>query len=79
MDDLLPRKINKEEKIEKLLENAVTKAKEAVGEVMNYNEIPLEETAKVEGEDVKLTRPDANPPKEKLDVLEGIRPEFGKE
>ena len=72
-------RISKEEKMETLLGNAVAKAKEAVVEVLNENQMPLEETVEPEGEDVKLTRPKKNPPEEKLDALEGIRPEFGKE
>ena len=42
MDDLLPKKVSKEEKIGALIDNAVTKAKEAVGEVLNYNEMPVD-------------------------------------
>jgi len=79
MDDLLPKKITKEEKMEELLVDAVNKAKEAVGEIINYNELPLEETVETEGEEVKLTKPKKKPAEEKLEVLEGIRPEFGKE
>tara|TARA_R110001592_G_scaffold40119_3_gene131934 strand:- start:1816 stop:2061 length:246 start_codon:yes stop_codon:yes gene_type:complete len=79
MDDLLPKKITKEERRNELLVNAVNKAKEAVGEIMNFNELPLKETVEVEGEEVKLTKPKKNPAEEKVDALEGIRPEFGKE
>lgn len=76
MDDMLPKKVSKEEKIDVLIDNAVSKAKEAVDEILNYNELPLEET--VEVEDVKLTKPKKKPAEEKVDALEGIRPEFGK-
>lgn len=79
MDDLLPKKISKEEKIDALIDNVVTKAKEAVGEVLNYNELPLDETVEVEGETVDVDRPQKKPAEEKVDALEGIRPEFGKE
>tara|TARA_R100001126_G_C4883192_1_gene180575 strand:+ start:576 stop:824 length:249 start_codon:yes stop_codon:yes gene_type:complete len=79
MDDLLPKKVSKEEKIGALIDNAVTKAKEAVGEVLNYNELPVEETVELEGETVDVDRPQKKPAEEKVDPLEGIRPEFGKE
>ena len=78
MDDLLPKKISKEDRIEQLIDNAVAKAKEAV-EILNLNEMPLEETVEVEGETVDVERPKKKPAEEKVDPLEGIRPEFGKE
>lgn len=78
MDDLLPKKISKEDRIEQLIDNALAKAKEAV-EILNLNEMPLEETVEVEGETVDAERPKKKPAEEKVDPLEGIRPEFGKE
>jgi|TARA_R100001463_G_scaffold105284_1_gene159776 hypothetical protein len=78
MDDLLPKKISKEDRIEELIGNAVAKAKEAV-EILNFNEMPLEETVELEGETVDVDRPKKKPAEEKVDSLEGIRPEFGKE
>ena len=71
MDDLLPKKVSKEEKIGTLIDNAVTKAKEAVGEVLNYNELPVEETVELEGETVDVDRPQKKPAEEKVDPLEG--------
>mgnify|MGYP003108516709 CR=1 FL=1 len=79
MDDLLPKKVSKEEKINDLLAEAVNKAKEAAIEVVNYNEMPLEETAEVEGETVDVKKPKKNPAEEKVEELEGIRKPFGKE
>ena len=79
MDDLLPRKVTKEEKIDDILAEAINKAKEAVEALGNYNELPADETVELEGEEVKLTKPKKTPAEEKVDAIEGIRPAFGKE
>lgn len=79
MDDLLPKKVSKEDKINELVDIAITKAKEAVEELGNFNEIPVEETVEIEGETVEVKKPKKNPSEEKVDELEGIRPAFGKE
>jgi hypothetical protein len=59
MDDLLPRKVTKEEKIDDILAGAINKAKDVIEALGNYNELPADETVELEGEEVKLTKPKA--------------------